>query len=105
MKRIIDGKRYDTETAECLADISRCGDRGNFRWDDTYLYRTKNGRYFIAGEGNAASRWAHRYDDGMRGPGSGIAAIDADEARELLEGEHSKEAQVALEKYFPIEEA
>jgi len=40
MKRIVNGKLYDTDTAElvCLSKISLFSER---------LYRTKKGRYFI----------------------------------------------------------
>lgn len=39
MQKIIDGKLYDTETAELLLTI------GNHR--PLYLYRTKKGAYFV----------------------------------------------------------
>ncbi len=50
MKRIIDGKRYNTETATCVCDCSPSGFyHGDFRWEDTQLYRTPRGEVTPAG--------------------------------------------------------
>ena len=47
MRRIVDGKRYDTETAQKIGHESR-GNCGDFRaWSET-LYKTKKGAFFIA---------------------------------------------------------
>ncbi len=52
MKRIINGLRYDTETATKLADWDN-GIYGNdFKACEESLYKTKNGAYFIAGQGH-----------------------------------------------------
>ena len=56
MKRIVDGKRYDTETAQKIGEASS-GNYSDFRYWSETLYKTKKGAYFIAGEGGAASRW------------------------------------------------
>ena len=103
MRKVIDGKRYDTETAEQVCDVSgpHSCDRGNFRWDDTYLYRTPRGRWFLAGRGGPMSRWAS-YNCNTYGSGSGLNAIDADEAREFVERYGTVEDS---EKYFTVEEA
>lgn len=86
MRKIIAGKTYNTTTASMVCDISgNCSDRGNFRYDDTQLYRTPNGRFFVAGHGGPLSRWAVSTGQNSWSGGSGIEAIDADEARELVE--------------------
>ena len=98
MKRIIDGKRYNTETATEVADVSPRGFyRGDFRWEDTDLYRTKNGRWFLAGEGGPMSRWARSAGLNSYSGGEGIHVLDADEARALLE-QHGETEEI--EKYF-----
>ena len=56
MRRIVDGKRYDTETAQKIGEASS-GNYSDFRYWSETLYKTKKGAYFIAGEGGAASRW------------------------------------------------
>jgi hypothetical protein len=86
MKAIIDGKRYDTETALCVCDVSPNGFyRGDFRYEDTHIYRTRRGAWFLAGNGGPLSRWARSV--GLNGScsGSGIQPLDADEARAMLE--------------------
>lgn len=97
MIRVIDGKRYNTETAVEVADISGNHFTSDFKWDDTRLYRTKNGTWFIAGRGNAMSRWASPAQGGGWCPGKGLVPIGDDEAREVLE-RHNETA--ALEQYF-----
>jgi hypothetical protein len=86
MRAVIEGLRYDTETATRICDISPSGFyRSDFRWEDTDLYKTPRGRYFIAGEGNALSRWATREGQSASGPGRGIRVVTEEEARELVE--------------------
>lgn len=97
MIRIIDGKRYNTETATKVADVSgNCQSITDFKFDHTQLYRTTKGAWFIAGKGGPLSRWVRTVGDGYTG-GSGIQVLDADEARALLE-QHA-EASV-VEQYF-----
>lgn len=102
MKRIIDGKRYDTETAEEICALTCTANSGDFAWHRTKLYRTRNGAFFLAGEGNASSMWATAARGGGRGPGEGIRVISADEAREILEREDETDV---LERLFDISDA
>ncbi len=87
MKAIIDGKRYNTESAERLfgcgspANVSR----SDFGWWEGTVYRTKGWAYFIAGEGNASSRFAERVGERSYGAGSGIQPLTEREALELAE--------------------
>ena len=102
MLRIINGNRYNTETAELLCDISQ-GDysTNDFKHDDTYLYVTPKGSFFIAGSGGALSRWARSVGNGRTG-GAGLEVIDKSDARELLEQYGTSEQ---TEKYFAVEDA
>jgi hypothetical protein len=58
VKKIIDGKRYDTSTAEEIG----CKENGyrpnDFNYECETLYRTKTGSYFLHGEGHAKSDYA-----------------------------------------------
>ena len=49
MKRIIDGKTYNTETAEKICDTGNDEYATDFRYENSALYITKKGAYFIAG--------------------------------------------------------
>jgi hypothetical protein len=101
MKKIIDGKRYDTTTATMVCDCSPRGFyRGDFRYEDTQLYRTPRGGWFLAGEGGPMSRWARSTGLSGRTNGSGIQPLDADEARSMLERYGDAED---VEKYFAAE--
>lgn len=98
MKRVINGKLYDTATATEVADISPNGFyRGDFRWEDTTLYRTPRGRFFIAGEGGALSRWAERVGQNGSCGGSGLQVLDEHDARAMVERFCSAEE---YEEYF-----
>lgn len=47
MKRIIDGKVYDTEKAERIVGYSRNGyDVSDFNHIERTIYRTKSGQFF-----------------------------------------------------------
>ena len=80
MRRIVDGKRYDTETAQKIGHESR-GNCGDFRaWSET-LYKTKNGAFFIAGEGGPMTRWGKSSGNESWGD-EGIIALTPKEALE-----------------------
>ena len=80
MRRIVDGKRYDTRTAEEIGTASR-GHHGDFRaWTET-LYRTKKGVYFIAGNGGPMTRWGQSSGNESWGD-EGILPLTRDEALE-----------------------
>jgi len=89
MIRVIDGLRYDTETAEEICDItpqgSRSMSRSDFRWEDTRLYRTRKGRFFVAGEGGALSQWAQPTGGNGSTAGEGLRPITEKQARYLVE--------------------
>jgi hypothetical protein len=104
MKQIIDGKRYDTEKAEAVAsDSSSCG-KSDFNYYSEDLYRTPRGRWFLAGEGGARSKYARAVQNGSIG-GWRIIPLNEGEAREWLEACNSFQADEALEKYFALEDA
>jgi hypothetical protein len=101
MKRIIDGKRYDTATATYICDCSPRGFYGgDFRYEDTGLYRTPRGNWFLSGRGGPMSRWARSSGLNGRTDGSGVAPLDLDEARSFLE-RHGDPDDV--EKFFGAE--
>lgn len=56
MKKIIDGKLYNTETATFLGDYEY-SHSGDFRHMYEALYQTKKGTYFLFGDGGQLSRY------------------------------------------------
>jgi len=97
MKRIIDGRRYDTSTATLIASYHAPYDMGDFHWYEEALYRTRAGAWFVAGEGHAASKYAEHFGQNDRGPGEGLEPLAEADARRWLE-EH--EETEALERHF-----
>lgn len=101
MKRVIEGKVYNTETAENIA-VDTFGYANDFHYWVDRLYKTKNGRFFLQGEGGGLSHWARRHEDGS-GYGEGIRVLSVEEARTWCE-EHDVDADVIAE-HFELEEA
>lgn len=96
MKAIIDGKRYDTETATEVASYDNGLGYSDFRQLSETLYRTKNGRWFTSGEGGPMTSYARPAGD-MRTGGRAIRPLSDEEARSWLESNRESEA---LEQYF-----
>ena len=85
MKKVIDGKTYNTETAECLANWWNGCSTADFGYCLENLYRTKKGTYFIAGEGGAMSKYAQSCGHNSVCGGEGITPLSEFEAREWVE--------------------
>jgi hypothetical protein len=86
MRRVIDGKTYDTDTATVICDVSAKGfHAGDFRYDDSYLYKTPKGAFFVAGEGGPLSQWAQPEGNNGRRGGSGLRLVDIDDAKAICE--------------------
>lgn len=61
MKKVINGKMYNTETATRIASWDN-GIYGNdFKSCEEDLYLSKKGQYFVAGSGGAMSSYAQSY--------------------------------------------
>lgn len=103
MKKIIGGKRYNTETAEEIASFGNGLGTRDFRNYDETLYKTKNGNWFLAGEGGPMTKYAEPCGDMMCG-GSDIIPLGPDEALAWLESHNEADA---IDTHFAdkIEEA
>lgn len=100
MKRIINGKRYDTDTAQFIKTYSSGLSISDFRYYDETLYLKKTGEFFLYATGNGASEYAGRYGD-LRGPGEKIVPLTLDEARAWVE---KIEDPDLYEELFDVEE-
>lgn len=58
MKKIINGKKYDTETAEKVGSWNNGLSSNHFNNCSETLYRKKTNEFFLYGEGGAASKYA-----------------------------------------------
>lgn len=103
MKRLINGKLYNTETATRIADWDNGRNRSDFHVVEKYLYLTKKGNWFIEYFGGVATQFAETTGNSSS-QGRGIEPITPEEAFEFLQKYNFIEL---AEKYFPetIEEA
>lgn len=83
MKRIIDGKRYDTSTAEEVG-FAKHGSRRDFEYYEETLYCKRTGEYFVHGYGHGESKYAKQVL-GDWGPGEDIVPMTYEQAREWAE--------------------
>lgn len=83
MKKIINGKKYNTDTAQRLGEWDN-GQYGIFDYEEETLYRKKTGEFFICGSGGAASKYACSVREGTAS-GSQISPISWEEARQWAE--------------------
>lgn len=85
MKKIINGKRYDTETADLVAqDYADCQKNDfHFWWEG--LYKKKTGEFFLHGEGGAMSKYATHNSSGGSGWGEVIIPLSLSEAKRWAE--------------------
>ena len=90
MKKIIRGKRYDTETAKEMGSRQHLYP-GQFEYVREVLYRKNTGEFFLYGEGGAATNYRERTIDGMWCGGEKIKPLTMQEAKcwaeEYLDGE------------------
>ena len=105
MKKIIDGKVYDTNKANRVCEVlSSTQNHADFGWHDTELYRTAKGRFFVAGKGGPSSMWAERVDQNSWQRGEGMSAVREVEARGCMEAAGCS-AEEFVKAGLPQEEA
>ncbi len=96
MRAIIEGKRYDTDTATLVAEYQYGYDLSSIDYFSEQLYITRRGNWFIAGGGHGRSPYGVRNGNTF-GYGVRIRPLTPEEARRWLE-QHDKVE--ALEEHF-----
>ena len=84
MKKVINGKLYNTKTAHCVG-TDEYSHPGDINYWCEGLYKKRNGEYFLHGEGGAASRYCERVDTNSYSGGSTIIPLDEEEAMKWAE--------------------
>lgn len=102
MKKIIDGKRYDTETATQIG-FWEFGTSNDHKHVYEALYKTPRNRFFLEYAGGAMSKYAIDQGPNLVGGSSGIRVLTSEEALEWCE-QHELDPE-EIEKHFPIEDA
>jgi hypothetical protein len=97
MKKIIQGKRYDTEKATLIGVATSFVGKTDFRWFLESLYVTpRSGVYFVHGQGGPMSRWSQRVGNGYSN-GEGILPLNREDALRWAEQHLSPDD---VEKFF-----
>ena len=96
MKKIINGKLYDTATAEFIGSYDNGGTPSDFDYVEETLYRKKNGEFFIHGMGGARSKYSVVSSDGWHSGGEKITPKDEAAAKKWSE-EH-----ISADKYIEV---
>ena len=85
MKKIINGKLYDTDTAKEVGGWANYGSWRDFNHVEETLYRKRTGEYFLFGEGGPSTKYARRTEQNMWSGGSQIIPLSPETAREWAE--------------------
>ena len=103
MKKIINGKTYNTDTATELGRYDNDLGVGDFAHCAEGLYRTAKGAYFLAGRGGAMSKYSRAIGDNCCAGGSDILPLTECEAKQWAEQHMDAEAYESA--FGPAEEA
>ena len=85
MKKIINGKLYDTETAKLLGSDSYPGGPRDFHYWCEELYQKRTGEFFLYGEGGPMSRYAQSCGQNEWSGGEKIIPLNYKAAAEWAE--------------------
>lgn len=84
MKKIINGRKYDTDTAKAIASYSNDRPCSDFRYFYETLYQKHTKEFFLYGEGGPLSKYAEHCGQGWIGA-EGIIPLTLDDAKEWVE--------------------
>ena len=84
MRRIINQKKYDTNTATKITFIKYLYP-SDFHWFTEVLYRKKNGEFFLCGKGGPLSKYGEEYSNGQLSGGSAIIPLSLEDAKAWCE--------------------
>ena len=82
MQKIIEGKKYDTETATLIATYEYSTQR-DFNYCFEELYQTKKGTYFMYGEGGPLSKYAKGIGNNTTSGSCEMYLVSKEEAKEF----------------------
>lgn len=85
MKKIIDGRRYDTDTAKAVGSYSNDLGFNDFDFIRETLYQKRTGEFFLYGKGGARTRYSETVGQNTWAAGERIVPLDFEDAREWAE--------------------
>lgn len=104
MKKIINGKLYDTDTARFIGSWANTGDYRSWSYVHEELYCKRTGEYFLYGEGGPMTQYSHSLGDNSWSGGEQIIPLSFAKAREWGE-EHLSTEDYAEVFGLPDEDA
>lgn len=100
MKKIINGKVYDTDTARYVGSWENGCYQNDYNYVSEELYCKRTGEYFLYGEGGAGTKYSEMIGTNSWSSGEMIIPLTYDIARKWAE-EHLK-ADDYLEEFEPM---
>lgn len=85
MKKIINGKVYDTETAKCVGRRENGRYASDFEWFAEALYQKRTGEFFLHGEGGPMSKYAESAGNNCWTGGQSIIPLTYEAAHKWAE--------------------
>lgn len=85
MKKIINGKKYDTDTAKAIYEYGNGLSYRDFGYCREWLYVKRTGEFFLYGEGGAASKYSKSCGLNEWTGGEDITPLTPDEAKAWAE--------------------
>ena len=85
MKKIINGKLYNTDTARQVGTWSNSADCNDLSWVEESLYQKKTGEFFLHGQGGPNTRYAQQLEASHWTSGETISLVSYDSARQWAE--------------------
>lgn len=101
MKKIINGRKYDTDTAEMIDSYDNGLPCTDFAYFSETLYQKCTKEFFVYGHGGAASRYRKCCENGVTG-GEVITPLSVDEAKKWVE--NNSTAQIYEELFGKVDE-
>ncbi len=102
MKKIINKKMYNTETAEEIKSISYGRNRFDYSYYEEGLYQKKTGEFFLYGFGGPASKYRKEVAPHSWENGENIIPLTLDEAKDWCAMYISPDRYEAI--FGPVEE-
>lgn len=101
MKKIVNGKIYDTETAKLLADYWYGSSTSDFHYIEEILYQKSNSEFFLHGKGGALTKYRETIGINSWHEGEKIIPLNENEVIEWCSQTDNDELAIEL---FEIEE-
>lgn len=85
MKKIINGKKYDTETATKVAEYWNGCSTSDFNYLYEELYRKRTGEFFLYGSGGASTGYSKKCGNNSWCGGERITPLSVEAAKKFAE--------------------